>query len=105
MKLGQRLPAASWQVLSLRTSGAELLPQAQLWLGLVVKKFISTSDWAVESMGFDSARLGHLPSTRPGLPSAQASPILLFLFILYSLYMSLETKQNKTKQMIFQLMK
>jgi len=62
-------------VLSLLSSGAELLAQAQLWLGLVVKKFISTSDWAVESMGFDSARLGHLPSTRPWLPSAAKSII------------------------------
>jgi hypothetical protein len=45
------------------------LLQAQLWLGLLVKKFSSTSDWALESMGFDSVRFGQLPSAMPSLPS------------------------------------
>jgi hypothetical protein len=51
-------------------SGEELLTQAQLWLGFVVKKFTSTSDCALESMALDSALLAQEPISRPSLPSA-----------------------------------
>ena len=77
MKLGHRLPEAAWQVFSMLTSGAELFPQTPVWLGSVVKKFIRTSDWLLESMAGDSARLGHLPATIPSFPSARAKQICL----------------------------
>ena len=77
MKLGHRLPEAAWQVFSMLTSGAELFPQTPVWLGLVVKKFIRTSDWLLESMAGDSERLGHWPSTIPPSPSAQTKQICL----------------------------
>jgi hypothetical protein len=51
-------------------SGDELLTHAQLWLGFVVKKFISTSDCTLESMARDSALLPHEPTASPSLPSA-----------------------------------